>query len=92
MIGALPHRLQNCTLRVDKELDTVKEMTFLLFLASLAALEYVLRRNPSRPAPRNRFDEPRDIRATAGLHSLAQALEQHGRGKSVGQTEEKLAK
>jgi hypothetical protein len=67
-------------------------MTFLLFLASLAALESILRSNPSHPHPRDRSDEPRDIPATEGLHLLAHAVEQEGRGKAVGHVGEKLAK
>ena len=70
----------------------VPEMTFLLFLVSLAALEYILRRNPSRPRPGDRYDEPGDVPASMGLHSLAQAVEEHGSGKPVGHSEEKLLK
>jgi hypothetical protein len=70
----------------DKELETVPEMTFLLFLASLAALEYVVRQSPSRPE-RSRRAEPPETASAEGLHSLAQAIEQHGRGEPVERTE-----
>ena len=65
-------------------------MTFLLFLASLAVIEYILSRD--RPDPTQVIDnktlksmKPQPVRdVSSGLLSLAEAIEERGRGQEVG--------
>jgi hypothetical protein len=70
-------------------------MTFLLFLISLAVLEYIVRRPEETPktgwqpsAKRRAEDKPADSAPalTPGLLALGQALDQCGRGQSPGTT------
>jgi hypothetical protein len=72
-------------------------MTFLLFLVSLAVLEYIVRRPKETPqtgwqalAKRRAEDRPADLAPalTPGLLALGQALDQCGRGQSPGATTE----
>ena len=66
-------------------------MTFLLFLVSLAVLEYIVRRPKETPntgwqplAKQRAEDRPADSvpALTPGLLALGQALDQFGRGQS----------
>jgi hypothetical protein len=66
-------------------------MTFLLFLVSLAVLEYIVRRPKETPktgwqalAKQRAADRPADSAPalTPGLLALGQALDQFGRGQS----------
>jgi hypothetical protein len=68
-------------------------MTFLLFLVSLAVLEYIVRRPEMAPktgwqplAKLRAQDKPADSAPalTPGLLALGQALDQCGRGQSPG--------
>jgi len=68
-------------------------MTFLLFLVSLAVLEYIVRGAEEAPdtgqqpvAKRQLKDRPLDSAPafTAGLLALGQALDQRGRGQTPG--------
>jgi hypothetical protein len=68
-------------------------MTFLLFLVSLAVLEYIVRPPKERPqtgwqplAARRAEDRPADSAPalTPGLLALGQALDQFGQGQSPG--------
>ena len=70
-------------------------MTFLLFLISLAVLEYIVRRPEEAPktgmqplAKRRAEELPAESAPalTAGLFALGQALEQSGRGQTPGAT------
>ena len=70
-------------------------MTFLLFLVSLAVLEYIVRRPKETPktgwqalAKQRAADRPADSAPalTPGLVALGQALDQFGRGQSPGTT------
>ena len=64
-------------------------MTFLLFLASVAVLEYILHKD--EPSQRRSSVDKKNLSrvpwsglpADSSLASLAQALERHGRGKPV---------
>jgi len=60
-------------------------VTFLIFLASLAAMEYAMRRRP-REAEREFLKDGADRQNEAepsagGLFQLGKALEEHGRGR-----------
>jgi len=66
-------------------------MTFLLFLASLAVLESILHRD--RPGSHHQTEKKEvplnktagdDLAEGPGLLSLAQAVERHGRGETIG--------
>ncbi len=59
-------------------------MTFLLFLASLGVLNYVLRKSADTAAESHQPGPPERIEpvATPGLLALGRALEQHGRGQA----------
>ena len=62
-------------------------MTFLLFLASLGLLHYVLGRADESAAASHEPPEREPVAdaapaATAGLLSLGRALEKHGRGRT----------
>lgn len=65
-------------------------MTFLLFLASLAVIEYILSRDRSNPTQTNDNKQliseqsTRVPTADSGLLSLAKAIEEGGRGQQVG--------
>ena len=68
-------------------------MTFLLFLVSLAVLEYIVRRPEAAPktgwqalAKQRAEDRPADTAQalTPGLLALGQALDQFGQGQSPG--------
>jgi hypothetical protein len=68
-------------------------MTFLLFLISLAVLEYIVRRPEEAPktawqplAKRRAADRPMDSvpALSPGLLALGQALDQCGRGQAPG--------
>jgi hypothetical protein len=70
-------------------------MTFLLFLISLAVLEYIVRRPGEVPntggqplAKRQAEDQQADSvpALTPGLLALGQALDQRGRGQTPGTT------
>jgi hypothetical protein len=70
-------------------------MTFLLFLISLAVLEYIVRRPEEAPktgrqplAKRRAEDRPADAAPalTPGLLALCQALDRSGRGQTPGTT------
>jgi hypothetical protein len=70
-------------------------MVFLLFLVSLAVLEYIVRRPEKAPqtggqplAKRRAEDRPAESAPgfTPGLLALGQALDQYGRGQSPGGT------
>ena len=70
-------------------------MTFLLFLVSLAVLEYIVRRPETAPktgwqplAKLRAQDKPADLAPTLtpGLLALGQALDECGRGQSPGTT------
>jgi hypothetical protein len=70
-------------------------MTFLLFLISLAVLEYIVRRPEVAPktgwqalAKQRAEDRPADTAPalTPGLLALGQALDRYGRGQSPGTT------
>ena len=69
-------------------------MTFLLFLISVAVLEYIVRRPGQIPetgwqplAKRRAEDRPADSAPlTPGLFALGQALDRGGRGQSPGTT------
>ena len=70
-------------------------MTFLLFLVSLAVLEYIVRRPETAPktgwqplAKLRAQDKPADSppTLTPGLLALGQALDECGRGQSPGAT------
>ena len=70
-------------------------MTFLLFLISLAVLEYIVRRPEAAPktgwqplAKQRAEDRPADSAPalTPGLLALGQALDQRGRGQTPGTT------
>ena len=70
-------------------------MTFLLFLISLAVLEYIVRRPGEAPktgwqplAKRRAEDQQADSvpALTPGLVALGQALDQRGRGQTPGTT------
>jgi len=77
-MGDLPIRTEGLT-----------RVTFLIFLISVAVLEYILRRPPAEadgnpPSNPKRATEqmkaPPIVAGMPGLHHLGQALEQHGRG------------
>lgn len=60
-------------------------MTFLLFLVSVAVLEYILRREPS--GERRMEGNPpatRDEPAPDGLRTLAETVERYGSGPTIG--------
>ena len=67
----------------------MKLVTFLLFLASLVVMEYLLRKpnkksgeNPKAEQGTRRVADPFSTGATMpGLFALGQALDAHGRGK-----------
>lgn len=68
-------------------------MIFLLFLVSVAVLEYVVRRpegaggGSSRPGTKEHTDSKRPadpVPASTGLHTLGDALDQYGRGQTPG--------
>ena len=65
-------------------------MTFVLFLASMAVLEYILRgEQPSRQTTEIKEDRTKNSTASnppadSGLLSLAQAIERQGSGQPVG--------
>jgi hypothetical protein len=66
-------------------------MTFLLFLASLAALEFIVRRSTTTPGNRNKEAQPQkvkrhDVNSEPGLMALAHAVEQQGSGQMVDPT------
>ena len=69
-------------------------MIFLLFLVSVAVMEYVVRRpeeteGGTRPGPaRDRMTESGKADATPGLAALGRALEQYGRGLTPGGAQE----
>ena len=73
-------------------------MTFLLFLASLAVVEYLTRKAVSPagapPKERTQFDETTQRHAVAqpthGLAALSQVLEEYGRGNTPGTVPEPL--
>ena len=64
-------------------------MTFLLFLASVAVLEYILHKDkPSQRRSSVDQENPSGVSwnslpPDSSLASLAQALEEHGRGETV---------
>jgi hypothetical protein len=64
-------------------------MTFLLFLASLVALDFIVRRSGATPgkvqAP-PREAKRRDVNSEPGLMALAHAVEQQGSGQIVDPT------
>ena len=62
-------------------------MTFLIFLVSVAVLEYILKRSdrdaknlPGNTEEARKHKTETPAVGTAGLHNLGQVLEQHGRG------------
>ncbi|MBZ5585046.1 MAG: hypothetical protein LAQ30_23120 [Acidobacteriia bacterium] len=60
-------------------------MTFLLFLASLGVLHYVLRKSAETASESHHPAAPESAAepvATPGLLALGRALEQHGRGRA----------
>jgi len=72
-------------------------MTFLLFLASVAVIEYILRRDrpPSGQPPIKKQVRSYAMSSTpaadTGLLSLAQAVEQHGQGPETGTVDHEQA-
>lgn len=59
-------------------------MTFLIFIASVGILEYLLRRNATKErkdAPVRQPEWPAETPGSAGLQHLGVVLEQHGRGR-----------
>ena len=66
-------------------------MTFLLFLASLVALEFIVSRSRTTPRETNEQAPPqavkrRDVNSEPGLIALAHALERQGSGQMVDPT------
>lgn len=62
-------------------------MTFLLFLASLAVMEYLVRKPRKKPgdSPKAGREHPMPVATSMpGLLALGQALEAQGRGKAPG--------
>lgn len=62
-------------------------MTFLLFLASVAVLEYILRRDRAAPPPL----PPKKEETATGLMALAQMVEQQGAGPAPAPNEKDAA-
>jgi len=89
LIGSLPS-LKNLMCAVDQFPGIVLFMTFVLFLASMAVLEYILRgEQPSRQTTEIKEDRTKNSTASnppadSGLLSLAQAIERQGSGQPVG--------
>ncbi len=69
-------------------------MIFLLFLVSVAVMEYIVRFHPAtkgedRPGPdRDPMKESQPADAGGGLAALGEALEDYGRGRTPGSAEE----
>ena len=66
-------------------------MTFLLFLASVVALEFIIRRSSATPGGTKVQAPPqdvkrRDVNSEPGLMALAQAVERQGIGQVVDPT------
>jgi hypothetical protein len=66
-------------------------MTFLLFLASLVALEFIVGRSSTTPRNTNAQVPPqevkrRDVNSEPGLMALANAVERRGSGQIVDST------
>lgn len=66
-------------------------MTLLILLASLAAMEYVLRREERTRTDRAAAPESRPTNTTE-LLSLGTALHQHGRGQAPDDSQQPAAK
>ena len=62
-------------------------MTFLLFLASVGVLEYILRRDRAAPG----LPPPKKEETASGLMALAQMVEQQGAGPAPAANEEKVS-
>jgi len=65
-------------------------MTFLLFLASVAVLEYILSRDRQARQPPPKKETP--AAASEGLLTLAQMVEQQGAGLAPAENEERVHK
>ncbi len=83
----------------DKFMGIVSQMTFLLFLASVAVLEYILHKEPGRrtqttETKRNDFKNvsPHELPPRSGLASLAEAVDRHGNGETVGTLDDQAAR
>jgi len=59
-------------------------MTFLILLASVAVLEYLLRKDLPRDVTRRGEPSPPKTREREGLAALGSALEEQGRGPAPG--------
>jgi len=60
-------------------------MTFLLFLVSVAVLEYILRHEPpGKPRIHGNPPDARDESAPDSLISLAESVERYGSGETIG--------
>jgi hypothetical protein len=75
----------------DNHIRSVAAVTFLLFVVSMAVLEYVMRRRPgnikneSRMAiKKSQLDTLNPGDGTPGLAELSRAVEQEGRGAETG--------
>jgi hypothetical protein len=66
-------------------------MTFILFLASVAVIEYILNRDSHRQPQTTDCEKltskSQPASADSGLLNLAQAVDVHGRGETVGTSE-----
>jgi hypothetical protein len=83
--------IQTLTLSKGRLTADQSAMTFLLFLASLMVLEFIVRRSSATPGKTNDQAPPqavkrRDVNSEPGLMALAHAVEQQGTGQLVDPT------